>query len=190
MKGIPPKLFNKQVQEIDRISKKYPILDESLKKYGLSLRSSVINGVANTKREGGKWLITYNNANFVNGKTLSKAVYNDVKRGFYMPCAKASREIYPTAHELGHILQKAIAEIEMGEGFTQVQYFTFAEECKKEIMSIAEKEGLTKSGHLSKYARKNPRDFFAECFANSQCGKPNAYGNAIVEYLERKGYGK
>lgn len=188
VKGIPPKLFNKQIAAINSITKRYPVLSSSLERHGLTLRSSVINGVASARQEDGKWVITFNSSDFASGKSISEAVGYETRRGFYMPCAKANREIYPTAHELGHLLQKAIAEDEMGEGYTKAQYYAFAEKCKDEITSIAEESKLARRDRLSKYALANPRDFFAECFANSQCGRINAYGKAIVEYLKRRGY--
>lgn len=42
-------------------------------------------------------------------------------------------------------------------------------------------------GRLSEYAKENSRDFFAECFANLNCGKPNEYGIALSEFLKQRG---
>ena len=38
--------------------------------------------------------------------------------------------------------------------------------------------------NLSKYGRQSSKEFFAECFANMESGKPNDLGKAIKEYLK------
>lgn len=66
-------------------------------------------------------------------------------------------------------------------------------QCYNEIIAIAktiaEKDGrefdLDKS--LSRYGKTNKAEFFAEVFANSQCGEPNDLGKAMNMWLEAKG---
>lgn len=188
VKGIPPKLMNRQIEEIDRIASRIPILDESLKRYGLDLYSSVISGVAKTSLDGGKWRITYSNETFSSRASVSAAVAEEVRNGYYMPCTKDKRAVYPTAHELGHILQKSIVENEIGKGYSRADYEMFADSCKKEILKIADEIGKGRHDSLSEYADDNTRDFFAECFANACCGKVNVYGKSLIEYLKRRGY--
>lgn len=134
VKGIPPKLMNKQIEEIDRIASRIPILDESLKRYGLDLYSVTMNGVASTALIEGKWRITYNNETFSSRASVSAAVAEGIRDGYYMPCAKSNRAVYPTAHELGHILQKSIVENEIGKEYSKADYVIFADSCKKEII--------------------------------------------------------
>ena len=40
---------------------------------------------------------------------------------------------------------------------------------------------------LSEYGKTNSFEFFAECFANLECGKPNELGKALGEYLKKRG---
>lgn len=188
VKGIPQKLMNRQIEEIDRIASRIPILDESLKRYGLDLYSSSMNGVAYTTMRDGKWRITYNNETFSSRASVSAAVAEEVRNGYYMPCTKGKRAVYPTAHELGHILQKSILENEIGKGYSRADYEMFADSCKKEILKIADETGKGRHDSLSEYADDNTRDFFAECFANACCGKVNVYGKSLIEYLKRRGY--
>lgn len=188
VKGIPPKLMNRQIEEIDRIASRIPILDESLKRHGLDLYSVTMGGVANTTMKNGKWRITYNNETFASRASASSAVSNGIKDGYYMPCSKSNRAVYPTAHELGHILQKSIIENEMGKGYSDADYEIFADSCKKEILGIADELGKGRHDYVSKYADDNTHDFFAECFANACCGKVNVYGKSLIEYLKRRGY--
>lgn len=188
VKGIPPKLMNRQIEEIDRIASRIPILDESLKRHGLDLYSVTMGGVANTTMKNDKWRITYNNETFASRASASAAVSNGIKDGYYMPCSKSNRAVYPTAHELGHILQKSIIENEMGRGYSDVDYEMFADSCKMEILEIANELGKSRNDSISKYANDNTHDFFAECFANACCGKVNVYGKSLIEYLKRRGY--
>lgn len=98
---------------------------------------------------------------------------------------------YTITHEFGHILQNSIFEKAVRAGYrdSKVQ---FLEECYNEIITIAKKNNpnFKYEDSISKYGRKNNNraEFFAECFANSQLGKPNDLGNAIEEWLVQKGY--
>ena len=40
---------------------------------------------------------------------------------------------------------------------------------------------------MSDYGKADSHEWLAEAFANSQCGKPNAIGEATMEYLKRRG---
>lgn len=42
------------------------------------------------------------------------------------------------------------------------------------------------SGQMSNYGKSSASEFFAEAFANSQCGKPNYIGKAMQKWLEKK----
>ncbi|MBR6617244.1 MAG: hypothetical protein IKL00_05140 [Oscillospiraceae bacterium] len=61
---------------------------------------------------------------------------------------------------------------------------------KQEIIKIARTldKNFVLDDHLSEYGRKNEKEFFAECFADSQLGKPNTLGKAMLIWLERRGY--
>ena len=60
---------------------------------------------------------------------------------------------------------------------------------KEETESDPEKP-IADGGCLSGYGADNPREFFAECFANSVCGEPNVLGRAMAIYLDRCGIGR
>jgi hypothetical protein len=53
-----------------------------------------------------------------------------------------------------------------------------------EIAKTLDKDFIL-DNNISKYGKTSPQEFFAECFANAECGKPNALGKAIKIYLER-----
>ena len=61
---------------------------------------------------------------------------------------------------------------------------------RKEIVDIAKdnNKDFKLEDNLSRYGHTNDYEFFAEVFANSQCGKPNELGNAMKQWLEKEGY--
>jgi hypothetical protein len=61
---------------------------------------------------------------------------------------------------------------------------------KDEILRIARDKNpdFVLDNNISDYGKTKPEEFFAEVFANSQCGKPNELGDAMNEWLRRKGY--
>lgn len=61
---------------------------------------------------------------------------------------------------------------------------------RNEIIEIARENNpdFKVLDNISTYGKKNDSEFFAEVFANSQCGEPNELGNAMNEWLRRKGY--
>jgi hypothetical protein len=61
---------------------------------------------------------------------------------------------------------------------------------REEILQIAKDKNpkFDLNKNISRYGKSDSEEFFAEAFANSQCGKPNELGNAMNEWLRRKGY--
>ena len=64
-----------------------------------------------------------------------------------------------------------------------------AKNIRKEIISIFEElnPGESHFEYMSKYSGTNSEEFFAEVFANSQLGSPNKLGEAMNEWIARKG---
>lgn len=131
----------------------------------------------------------------------------------YMPCAPEQYDVYMVTHEYGHMLFGRLLEeqyILSGWNKNHADAFVirnaksdieayawyinetdkYARMCYDEIVQIAreENEMLDLGGLLSNYAKSGQEEFFAEVFANSQCGKPNAMGKAMQIWLRRKGF--
>lgn len=89
-----------------------------------------------------------------------------------------NRNAYTVVHEYGHMLHNAMAAHSglSSKGFTQ--------KAKNEIMKIA-KSKYNATGNVSTYGTTNSREFFAEAFASYNSGKPNAYGKAMGDWLEK-----
>jgi hypothetical protein len=125
-----------------------------------------------------------------NQKSHVKARKEDVDSFFCMPCKTDNETLsrYVITHEYGHMLENIISQKAMNGTIR-----THRQNCeyyKREIIDIA--KGLDKDfdedKYLSDYGHKNNQEFFAECFANSQLGKPNVLGKAMSIWLERRGY--
>ena len=120
----------------------------------------------------------------------------DAETGFYMPSEDGMEIAFLAAHEYGHCVEYRILRDKGVIG--DDPYHDPTERIKDEILRIAkeiepgcEPEKLIENGGLiSRYGSKNPRDFFAECFANSVCGEPNVLGRAMAIYLDRCGIGR
>lgn len=61
--------------------------------------------------------------------------------------------------------------------------------CFKEIIEIARQrdKNFDYQKCISRYGNESKSEFFAEVFANSQTGNPNALGKAMNVWLKRKG---
>ena len=125
-----------------------------------------------------------------------RAGRNPRTAGFYMPSADGMEIAYLAAHEYGHCVEYRILRDKgvIGDG----EFYDAVEQIKDEILRIAKEIGpesspgkpISEGGCISGYGQKNPREFFAECFANSVCGEPNALGRAMAVYLDRNGFGR
>ena len=121
-----------------------------------------------------------------------------------MPCAESMLEWYTATHEYGHILHNVL----LSETIDSIDTFktratTTAGKIKaydnyqkktlgewdKEIIAIAKKNNpdFVLSDNISRYGKTNNAEFFAEVFANSQCGDPNELGKAMNEWLKGRG---
>lgn len=149
--------------------------------------------------------------------SLSKQHYEDInffrdrmkknfENGFHMPCSEEYYDIYTITHEFGHILTGKIARSrtdlkklnsvisKMDNDEVRIYcdniLYKHANDFKDEIIGIAKdlNPDFSLANSMSEYASKSSMEFFAEVFANSQCGKPNDLGNAMIKWLEREGF--
>ncbi|MCR5479803.1 MAG: cell envelope integrity protein TolA [Ruminococcus sp.] len=131
-------------------------------------------------------------------------------RFYSMPISEDYMRVATITHEYGHMLENEIirsrisqdafdkyqAALERGErksvALTSLrsEEKTQAKAIFNEIVEIAKENNpdFVLKDNLSTYGHKNHFEFFAECFMNSQCGKPNELGKAMLTFLERSGY--
>ena len=133
--------------------------------------------------------------------------------GYKMPSSDDYRNTYTITHEYGHVLEGYVsrnrtdfdaikADIESTWGHNPKvipRYLSdaynkseknLAKDIRNEIIDIAKSnnKNFNLEANLSKYGHTNDYEFFAEVFANSQCGKPNELGKAMNIWLEKEGF--
>ncbi len=133
--------------------------------------------------------------------------------GFKMPSSDDYRNTYTITHEYGHVLEAYVsrnrtdfdaikADIESTWGHNPKvipRYLSdaynkseknLAKDIRNEIVDIAKSnnKNFDLESNLSKYGHTNDYEFFAEVFANSQCGQPNELGVAMQQWLEKEGF--
>lgn len=119
-----------------------------------------------------------------------------------MPCSDEFLQSASFTHEYGHAVSNYLISEEIkkspellnivtkGSNNEIISEFNKLEESfYNEIKDIASKgnKRFDESLYMSKYGLSSFSEFFAECFSNSQCGKPNIMGKAMEEFLKRKG---
>lgn len=131
------------------------------------------------------------------------------RKPFLMPTNDDNLDVYSITHEYGHILQgtyifsddyKAEYNSMISSGLTnaskkvQKHYYDRVHDVSNqqriEIIEIAVERNpyFDLSENISRYGMSDSAEFFAECFANAHCGKPNELGEAMLEWLRRQGY--
>ena len=141
-------------------------------------------------------------------KQAEADIANLVSGKWFMPCLSQNHYLYVITHEFGHVIELRIAQREFKKlglkpslkwkgSKQEAIYLKLADTIKDEILTKAQKISKMGAGYskqqimddyLSEYGKKNSREFFAECFANSRCGAPNILGEAMNQWLKEKGY--
>lgn len=137
--------------------------------------------------------------------TLLNVTRACVKEKYVMPCLESKLGAYFVTHEYGHMLNNILLSKELpsysdfykryrGENLPEDAYKLLQDEVimryNKEIEEIAviTYPDLDVDSQLSTRAKLNVRERFAETFANSFCGDPNALGEAMIIWLRKRGY--
>ncbi len=153
--------------------------------------------------------LSLNKAWYKDAEKLQQQEEHAKKTSFSMPFADAFKNTYTITHEYGHILEAAISrgrtdfdEIDaqlksiVRPSGTQMRDIwrnaerSKADDIRNEIIDIAKEHNkdFDLEKNLSRYGHTNSYEFFAEVFANSQCGEPNELGMAMEEWLKKEGF--
>ena len=117
---------------------------------------------------------------------------NDLDKHYCMPCNEDDETLsrYAVTHEYGHMLENIIAARDMEGTIYTHRHLTglYKDQIEKIARELDDHYDQNKSLILSDYGSENNLEFFTECFANSQLGKPNVLGQAMQIWLERRGF--
>lgn len=118
-----------------------------------------------------------------------------IVKGWHMPCNMDDKTLlaYTTTHEYGHMLQNVLYTLGKERNGTIGIYSSrdsYTLSVKNAILEIAKKNNplFRLEDNISEYGDRANTEFFAEVFANSQLGKPNELGIAMLEWLKEAGY--
>lgn len=119
-----------------------------------------------------------------NAARMAKAHAAEEQSGFKMPTdgRLTSQAGYTVTHEYGHLLQNALYQRAKANGYNGTEE-QFRAGAKRAITRKAVGTYGGRDSQLSRYGHYNTAEFFAEAFANSQLGRPNAFGKAMNDYL-------
>ena len=128
-----------------------------------------------------------------------------------MDRAEKYKSVYTITHEFGHFIESIFIEeynkqhlaeffnmksrvlnaktINQSKDILRKWQENIANEISQEIFDIVLKDNpnIKVNELLSEYGKVDSFEFFAECFANLECGKPNELGKALSKYLMKRG---
>lgn len=119
---------------------------------------------------------------------LGKLTKEKSEKKWFMPCDERCYNIYAMTHEFGHTLEMQLYKKYNPSG-NNIGYVHFSDKVKMDIINIAKQKNnnFDYFSNISVYGDVNSKEFFAEVFANLECGKPNELGKAMKEFLKREG---
>ena len=194
-------LVKTNAKQLNTLLNKYPTISKYIKERGLMYGgSNRTNAIAYTTytRDLKNMGIYLENNYYKNASKYTKTITKGVKQGDFMPCSSKYIDRYAITHEYGHVVESYLLKeyninnpAEYKEAITSSYKWgkykdKVYNDIRKDIIDIAIKNNSSFdiNSQLSAYGKTKPAEFFAECFANSECGKPNELGKAIKEYLK------
>lgn len=208
VKSINEELLVENVNRLYELNSKYKVLDTNNIGYFTATPSG--RAMAWTSSDYNR---NFNRTNLSLVNKWYKSIDNLVdeetrgRTSFYsMPFKDEYLKTYTISHEFGHILEAYISKKRTDFDDLEEKTKTYnpalrnkeykkeekkqAKKITQEIIDIAKSKNpnFSTKTSLSRYGHTNDYEFFAECFANSQCGEPNELGEAMLEWLKKEGF--
>ena len=145
-------------------------------------------------------------------KMISDMEYSQ-QTGDLLESEKSMVGVYAVTHEYGHMMQHKIIANSLAKDYDSnmklyndgridewtlndniySSYLNHVTSLNNQIIDVAVKQNPSMSRSaiektMSTYGTSTPAEFFAEAFANANCGKPNVIGKAMQEWLRQGGY--
>ena len=184
------KLQCSNFRQLKMLVQKYPFETIGKPKLQMNGRLSKANARTCLARFNNKMVvrfIDFNSSDFQTYEKIKYKIYQDTTNNWAMPCSKDNYSNYSLSHEYGHLLT---AEIMNRKGISTFEISAFESRIARQIMNIYEEQNNYSGNYrldISAYGKSSPGEFFAECFANLNCGKPNPLGKAMETWLKQYG---
>lgn len=216
LKVIDNKLLSDNVKQLDNLLKEYPTMKEFIKDRQMHLGAETFRDNSTVAAfscgiDNKRLSIHFSKLKYKEYSSFIESEKNDINIFHSMPCSDEKVSVYSLTHEFGHFVESKFIDDYNKEHF--VEFLNMKTRAlnansisqSKKILTTWQKKTTDKiandiadiaiknnpnfklSENLSKYGKINSFEFFAECFANMNCGKPNELGNAMKEYLKQKG---
>lgn len=212
VKDLDKELLGENVERLKELNKRFNILNRSNQGKFTAEKGKEDSRawtIAEYRRNANKYTLSLVKEKFQDANELARKLFSERDDHYKMPFADEYVRVYSITHEYGHMVEAHIAirrtdwdALEnkisrlVNPSADQIQAIYDSEEARQygiirdEILSIATKNNpnITLYGTLSDYGMESSAEFFAEVFANSQCGDPNELGRAMIEWLAREGF--
>ena len=209
-KDIDKKLFNENSKQLNYLIDKYPKVKDYIKKYPFEFKAEVMkdttNATCRTNLDANRIAIVINSKNFDSYKGLFDRAMDSMIKGWHCPKSEDKLTVGTLTHEFGHAIHNVLMREynNNNQGFEAFKKRVIATKdtkkrsslvsnyikdivsgFNKEIITIAKEIDPSVDTVISRYGGSSPQEFFAECFTNYECGKPNTLGKAMGIFLER-----
>ena len=209
-KDIDKKLFNENSKQLNYLIDKYPKVKDYIKEYPFEFKAEVMkdttNATCRTNLDANRIAIVINSKNFKSYKGLFDGAMDSMIKGWHCPKSEDKLTVGTLTHEFGHAIHNVLIREynNNNQGFEAFKKRVIATKnakkrsdlalnytkdiisrFNKEIITIAKEIDANVNTVISTYGGSSPQEFFAECFANYECGKPNTLGNAMGIFLDR-----
>ena len=213
LKNVDEQLLVDSVNQLRKLEQRFRMIHKSEMEIFCDGRSSSLAYVSSSIINPSAQDLSLCKKYFNNYKILVNTQSRISKSNWNMPCSDEYVTKYTVTHEYGHIIQNIlIKQRYIKEGWDETNprafydgtkstkkerfawYNKLSEEVEnehyEEIIAIAKENNkdFNLLDNISDYGKSNKAEFFAEVFANSQCGKPNELGKAMQIWLKRKGF--
>lgn len=215
LKILDSKLLSDNVNQLNKLLNKYSMMEDYIKNKKMILgaenfgNNSMVAAFSSSI-DHKKLNIQLSKSKYREYEKLINMEKNDILSFHSMPCSDDMLSVYSITHEFGHFIeskfineynQEHLAEF-LNMKTRAINAKTISQSKKilkdwekrigngiaEDILKIAKEDSNFKlKDSLSDYGDTDSLEFFAECFANMECGKPNDLGKAMEKYLKNKG---
>lgn len=200
VKVIPDELLIENVNQLMKLNERFGALTDNNTGYFTTSPSKKALAWTSTQyRKNGSTNLSLVGKAFKDAKTVEDGFKKYRDSLWNMPADDKYAHTYSVTHEYGHILESFISRKRttwggiLGDDYVddpKKEEKKQAKKIAKEIIQIAKDNNhdFVFADNISRYGCTNDYEFFAEVFANSQCGKPNELGLAMQKWLKQEGF--